>query len=129
METLGCTLSEVPLVLIYSPGKKLQATTLFSSFQIYLENSLLQRFLLFFNWPKLRHSEVLVFKTEQGPISHGPLTLQGELPSKQGGHTSPGGTPLSLCVQTSNQGVLPIILITGPFWTLGRYSILERKWL
>lgn len=113
LEKLDCALSEMPHFFIHHPFKalspeKLQARTLFFSFRIYLENSLLQRFLLFSTRPK-----VLAFKTEWGLISQSPPSgtrrSKGEFPSNQGVDTSPGRTHLSLCVDTSNHGVLPII--------------------
>lgn len=120
LETFDCALSEIPHFFIHhpfktlSPEKKLQARTLFFSFQIYLENPPLHRFLLFSTRPK-----VLAFKTERGLISQSPPSgtrhSKGEFLSNQGVDTLPGRTQLSLCVDTSNLGVLPIIT---SHWTL-----------
>lgn len=73
----------------------------FCSFQTYLENSVLQRFLLFSNRLKFCHSEVLAFKTEWGLITQAHLlhqTPQCEPTSNQESHTSPGrDTAESVC--------------------------------
>lgn len=109
LDTSDCGLSAVPLTLIHSlfkalsPEKKLQATTLFSSLHLtHILKILFYGFLLFSNWLKFCHSEVLAFKTERGLISPNPSSFPQHLNVNslltKGVTHHQAGTWLSLCV-------------------------------